>query len=113
MSFKTDGNSIIDDKESKIWYHGSPYEIEVLKTGSSVTRNKQLAIAFSHKPTQLSVNDDGTIIHNGSVKGYLYSIDEEIEDNNLKVHQACEEKDPWEWITKREYKLKLIKKTDI
>lgn len=103
----------IDDKFSSHWYHGSPCKIESLQKGSSITRNKELAIAFSHKPTELSVSDDGEISHNGKFEGYLYLVDEPLTEEDIYVHQACLEDDPWEWLTRREIKLKMLIKTTL
>jgi hypothetical protein len=107
--FITNGNSKIDDNKSEIWYHGSPLKIDFLKKGGSITKNKQLAIAFSYKPAYVSVNDDGSIEHNGNIKGILYKINEKIDSNDIEKHPACLQDDPWEYITKRELKLIEIK----
>ncbi len=110
MGFVSDyKGSLIDDKDSLVWYHGSPVEMSLLRVGSSITRNIELAIAFSHKPSELSVSNNGKIEHNGKQEGYLYIVDEELIDDDIYVHEACLEDDPWEWITKREIKLKLLK----
>ena len=37
-----------------IWYHGSPLVLEVLATDSTITRNRDLARVFSHRPTIVS-----------------------------------------------------------
>ena len=60
------------------WYHGSPQQLNILREGSSITQNRDLARAFSHKQTLLCVEDDGNIRHNGILPGYLYRITEEI-----------------------------------
>ena len=43
------------------WYHGSNMEFTTLKEGSTITQWKELAEAFSHKPTQLGYEDNGEI----------------------------------------------------
>jgi len=101
----------IDEPESQIWYHGSPLLLEMLATGSSITRNRGLAIAFSHKPSQLGVSNDGTIHHNGEQNGYLYEIAELVSLEDIYVHpdiNIVNPNDPWEWLTKRPFRLKLI-----
>lgn len=114
MSFTSNyKGTFIDDKDSLVWYHGSPVEMSLLRKGSSITRNRELAIAFSHKPTELSVSDNGTIEHNGKLEGYLYTVDEELLNDDIYVHEACLNDDPWEWLTKREVKLKLLSKTHL
>lgn len=108
-SFTTDGQGKkIDDPASKVWFHGSPHQIEVLAGGSSITRNRELAIAFSYKPSQLEVDNDGRITHNGTRKGYLYVVDEPISMGDVEVHPACSNDDPWEWVTKRPVQLRVL-----
>jgi hypothetical protein len=104
-SFTTDGKNKIDDNTSTIWYHGSPNKLEYLKQGSSITRNKKLAIAFSYKPSYVSVNNDGSIDHDGNKKGYLYKINEEINYNDIKKHPSCLDDDPWEYKTERNLRI--------
>lgn len=65
------------DKDGE-WYHGSNLKIEILRAGSTITQWKELAEAFSHRPTLLSYDDNGNITHNGKETGYLYKIDERI-----------------------------------
>jgi hypothetical protein len=104
----------IDNPESQTWYHGSPIMLEVLATGSSITRNKELAIAFSHKPSQLGVSDDGIIHHNGEYNGYLYEIAELVSLEDIYIHPdilIVNPNDSWEWLTKRPFRLKLIQET--
>ena len=61
-----------------VWYHGSNVLFTELKAGSTITQWRALAEAFSHKPSMLSYDDDGTITHNGKEPGYLYVIDEPV-----------------------------------
>ncbi|MBO4902835.1 MAG: hypothetical protein J5518_08590 [Lachnospiraceae bacterium] len=49
-----------------------------LREGSTVTRWKELAEAFSHRPDRLSYDDNGVIFHDGKEKGYLNISDEPI-----------------------------------
>ena len=104
----------LDDPESQIWYHGSPLLLEVLAIGSSITRNRELAIAFSHKPSQLGVSDDGIISHNGKQNGYLYEVADSVSLEDIYVHPdilIVNPNDSWEWLTKRPFRLKLIQET--
>ena len=112
MAFITNNKVVISNKQGKVWYHGSPLALTVLKKGSSITKNKNLAIAFSHKPTLLSVDLNGNIEHNGELSGYLYTIDEGLSSQDIYVHEACQNNDNWEWITTRDLKLKLVCKTE-
>lgn len=106
----------VDNPESNVWYHGSPLPLEMLAVGSSITRNLELAIAFSHKPSRLSVDNDGVIHHDGKENGYLYEIDEIVSSEDIYVHPEVNEvspDDPWEWLTKKAFRLKLIKETNV
>ncbi len=60
------------------WYHGSQQKLTKLRVGSSVTQNKNVAKAFSHRPFLLSLSDQGTVKHNGVTPGYLYTVADEI-----------------------------------
>jgi len=115
MPYITDGKGKpLDNAESQSWYHGSPFLLEILASGSSITRNRELAVAFSHKPSNLGVSDDGRISHNGKQNGYLYEIAESVSSEDIYVHPditALDPNDPWEWLTKRPFQLKLIQKT--
>lgn len=109
MAFVTNGKGRkINIEDSELWYHGSQEKLIMLRVGSSITKNKELARAFSHRPSKVWVDDDGKIKHNGTEKGYLYIIDEPIREGDLKVHEVCTEDDPWELITTRELRLKEI-----
>jgi hypothetical protein len=92
------------------WYHGSPIEIDILREGSTVTQWKELAIAFSKKPTSLSYYEIlGDITHNGSEKGILYIIDEKITiDKDIYQHPRTTMDKGVEYLTKRPLKLKRI-----
>jgi hypothetical protein len=112
--FYSDGKGQpIDDRGSYVWYHGSPVELLTLAPGSSITRNRSLAEAFSHKPSLLSVGDNGSIKHNGTRPGYLYTIDESFSESEGAPHPAIGTNDLWEWITNRPLRLKLIGRTDV
>lgn len=60
------------------WYHGSPERLTVLRKGSMVTRFKEMAKAFAHRPSTLSMTDSGAVKHNGQVPGYLYVVSETV-----------------------------------
>ena len=114
MAFYSNGKGgKIANNEGYCWYHGSQIEMLTLLKGSSITKNKALAIAFSHRPSQVSIDYNGNIQHDGQTDGYLYIIDEDLHEEELRVHEACNSDDPWELITTRELKLKLIEKTTI
>ncbi len=93
-------------KKEKIWFHGSPLELETLQKGSTITQIEKLAQVFSHKPGIVSVSDDGEIKHNGKLKGRVYRIADEIAADDIFEHPRSST--GWEWITKKEFKLEFL-----
>lgn len=92
------------------WYHGSNKRLWELRIGSTITQWQELAEAFSHKPTQLSYDDDGNITHNGIENGYLYIVDEPVVIGfDILPHPRSTMDENAEWITNKVFKLKLIK----
>ena len=92
------------------WYHGSNKIFTELRENSTVTQWRELAEAFSHKPTGLGYDDDGTIIHNGTEKGYLYIIDEPVTvGEDVYQHPRTTMDENAEFLTKRPLKVKLIR----
>ena len=47
------------------WYHGSQQELTTLRVGSSITQNRNVAKAFSHSPSLLTMSERGTVKHDG------------------------------------------------
>ena len=91
------------------WYHGSNKVFSELEEGSTVTQWRELAEAFSHKPTRLSYDDHGVISHNGKEKGYLYILDEPITVGiDVFQHPRTVMDKNAEFLTKRQLKVKLI-----
>ena len=92
------------------WYHGSPIIMDTLKEGSTITQWKELALAFSQKPSLLSYDKVlGNISHNGTEKGTLYIIDEPILiDTDIYQHPRTTMDKGVEFLTKRVLKLKKI-----
>lgn len=85
-----------------IWYHGSNKKFSLLREGSTITPNRALAEAFSHKPPILSCEADGTLLHNGKKYGYLYCIDEPIdEERDLYQHPRTTLEPGSEFLTAR------------
>ncbi|MCD4709111.1 MAG: hypothetical protein K8S62_15420 [Candidatus Sabulitectum sp.] len=79
---------ISDCAETGEWYHGSPERLSIIRPGSTITRNRTLAMAFSHKPNhvciEVMVNEESglraiTLKQDGTRKGYLYHV---IPDNS-------------------------------
>lgn len=95
--------------ERSVWYHGSDKKLEILREGSTITVWRELAEAFSHRPTILSYDDEGNILHNGMKNGYLYVIDENIDiKEDIYEHPTSTMDKNVEFLTKRPLKLKLI-----
>jgi len=101
--------SHLDDGD---WFHGSPLELATLATGSTVTRCRVVAEAFAHRPTRVSVGDEDrpvTAEHNGVLPGYLYVVDEPVEDSDLHPHPTSAfTSGGMEWITDRPLRLRLM-----
>lgn len=94
-----------------IWYHGSDILLSELKTGSTITQWKELAEAFSHRPTRLGYDNNGNIEHNGIRKGYLYIIDEPIQiEKDIYPHPRTTMDKNAEFLTRRPLKVKMIAK---
>lgn len=99
----------IEIQADGIWYHGSDQVFSELRSGSTITQWKALAEAFSHKPTALGYDDDGTISHNGKAKGYLYIIDEPIAvGGDVYQHPGTTMDENAEFLTRRPLKVRLV-----
>ena len=93
------------------WYHGSQQELTTLRVGSSITQNRNVAKAFSHRPALLTQSEGGTVKHDGATPGYLYTVADEIGPDDVRPHPHPVNATRWEWLTNRELKLELIKQT--
>ncbi|RKU11359.1 hypothetical protein C6502_08275 [Candidatus Poribacteria bacterium] len=93
------------------WYHGSQQELTKLRVGSSITQNRNVAKAFSHRPSLLTQSGGGTVKHNGVTPGYLYIVADEIGPEDVDPHPHPVNVTRWEWLTNRELKLELIEQT--
>lgn len=104
----------IEINPNGIWYHGSNKQFEVLREGSTITQWKELAKAFSHQPSGLGYDDDGTIQHNGTEKGYLYIIEEPVVvGEDVYQHPNTTMDLNVEFLTKRPLKVRLIEELEI
>ncbi|MEZ4707039.1 MAG: hypothetical protein R3A44_07540 [Caldilineaceae bacterium] len=95
------------------WYHGSQQPLSILRIGSSITQDYDIARVFSHRPALFSFEDDGSFKHNGNANGYLYVIDEPIHAADVYPHPHPINKEKWEWLTKRELKVHLLEHTAV
>ncbi|MEZ4662737.1 MAG: hypothetical protein R2911_34750 [Caldilineaceae bacterium] len=85
----------------------------ILRAGSSITQGRDIARVFSHRPELFSFEDDGSFKHNGNMEGYLYVVDEPIRAADVDPHPHPINKEKWEWLTKRELKLRLLERTAV
>ena len=90
------------------WYHGSPVDLAILRAGSTITQNRELARVFSHKPAIVSISDDGRIRHNGTRPGYLYAISEDVGPGDVVPHPRTTMAPDAEWLTTRELRVRLL-----
>jgi len=98
------------------WYHGSPEVLDTLLVGSTITRCRAVAEAFSHRPTcvGISVHESGEatsleICHNGTRPGYLYVVDEELDEADVHPHpHSSFAGGGLEWLTDRPLRVRLV-----
>ena len=98
------------------WYHGSQQRLTRLRAGSSITQNRAVAKAFSHRPSLGSMSASGegkewSVRHNGATPGYLYAVSEEIGPGDLRPHPHPVNVSRWEWLTKRDLDVVLVEET--
>lgn len=102
----------MDFDPAQTWYHGSPLKLTMLHEGNTITQKRELARIFSHKPTLVSVSDDGQIKHNGTAPGYLYAIEDEIQLKDVVPHPRTTMPPGDEWLTTRALGLRLLCTTE-
>jgi hypothetical protein len=107
---KTEGKSELSTslKKQGTWFHGSPLELEILQKGSSITQIEKMAQVFSTRPDMISVSDEGKVKHNGKLTGRVYKIAGRVAANDIYKHPRSSWKKGWEWITKKEFRLKFL-----
>jgi hypothetical protein len=93
------------------WFHGSQVELTKLRKGSSLSQNRQVAKAFSHRPVLVSISNDGNVKHNGTTPGYLYTIVGKIAAEDVRPHPHPANAAHWEWLTNRELDVELVAQT--
>ena len=97
---------------SRAWYHSSQQELTRLRSGSSITQSRDVAKAFSHRPSLLSMSDK-SLKHDGVTPGYLHVVAEEIAPDDVRPHPHPVNAARWEWLTRRELRLELIERTEV
>ena len=98
-------------RKAEIWYYGSPLELETLRAGSTLTRNRELARVFSHRPSLVSLEDDGAIRHDGAQPGILYRIAEPVGEEDVRPHPRSTMAPGEEWLTNRPLRLERLTAT--
>lgn len=98
---------------SGIWYHGSPLKLVELHPGSTISQNRRLAEVFSHKPTLVTVSDEGEIKHNGTLPGFLYAVSEQVSDEDVTPHPQTRMAPGQEWLTIRSLRVSLIGQVEV
>jgi len=93
---------------SRPWYHGSPIRLATIRKESTITQDYELARVFSHRPTVVSVSDDGRIEHDGTMPGFLYRIAEDVQPGDVYPHLRSSMAWGKEWLTNRELQVALI-----
>lgn len=108
---------ISDFMTKREWYHGSPDRLTCIRSGSTITGNKILAMAFSHKPVLLQIkvteNEETglrtvTLKQDGTSNGYLYRVilDDPKTDTREDPESVMFAGD--EVLTTRELKVELL-----
>ena len=102
---------------SRPYYHGSPLQLSVVRAGSTITQDRDLARVFSHKPSMVSqgFNDSGarSIRHTGTDPGYLYQVSETVTDDDVYPHPTTTRGPGQEWLNRRDLTLRLIEVTKV
>ena len=106
----------------RTWYHGSQQRLTTLRTGSSITQNRGVAKAFSHRPSLVAMSyggegepqpDEWKVRHDGITPGFLYVVSDELAPDDVRLHPHPANAARFEWLTLRELKLELIEETVI
>ncbi len=92
----------------KPWFHGSPQRFSILRKGSTITQEEELARVFSHEPTLVNVSDNGIIKHDGKKSGFLYRITEDIFPEDVQSHPQSTMQPGKEWITTKDLQVEQV-----
>ena len=64
------------DYDPERWaYFGSPVPVSVIPEDAVLTPYSELAAAYAHSPSQVSVGLNGIVTHDGTADGLLYRVD--------------------------------------
>ena len=104
----------------RTWFHGSQQKLTLLRAGSSITQNRDVAKAFSHRPSKVAMSyggdgepeiHDWKVRHDGVTPGFLYVVSDEIASDDVRPHPHPANASRFEWLTKGELRLELIEET--
>lgn len=62
------------ENTAKVWDPGFNKRFSLLRAGRTITLDRGLAEAFSHKPLLPSCEEDGTITHNVRKRAFFYAL---------------------------------------
>lgn len=71
------------------WYHGSQQQLSAVRVGSSITQNRTIGRAFSHRPSTVSqgkVHGQLIVEHDDTTPSYLYGVVDEIGPDDIDPH---------------------------
>jgi hypothetical protein len=98
-------------ERARAWFHGSPHQLAELHPGSTITQDRALAEAFSHKPSLVSDarhEPGGALRHDGRQPGWLYAIDEPVGEQDVAPVPGSTIGSGAEWLTTRPLRLRRI-----
>lgn len=95
------------------WYRGSPAPLRLLWKGSTVTRDRDLAAAFSHRPTVVSIEDDGSVRHNGKMAGFVHHMAAPIGPSDVQPHPCSSLQPGLEYLTLRDLPVTVIERVPL
>ncbi len=99
-----------------MWFHGSPLRLKLLAKGSTITRSREVARVFSHKPTIVSFEgeeekfDEHALRRNGTIDGHLFEV-LDVTDDDVVAHPTSTMHPGVEWITQRDLEVRWLQTT--
>lgn len=97
-----------DWHDQQPWYHGSQQRLTMLRAGSSITQQIDLARAFSHRPSLVSQSGHGRIKHDGATPGSLYVVATVVQPEDVYPHPHPVNVSRWEWLTRWDFPVRLV-----